>query len=102
MEEFMHIQKRLLLEQMEVWANSPLGQTLLNGKHPTTIDEFRTMVPLTSYEDYAPILLPKMTKSLPGEPVLWIKTTWEGGVHPIKIAPYTKGMLDTFKHNLIS
>lgn len=102
MDEFMHIQKRLLLEQMEVWAHSPLGQTLLNGKYPTTIEEFRTMVPLTSYEDYAPTLLPKMTKPLPGEPVLWIKTTWEGGVHPVKIAPYTKGMLDTFKHNLIS
>ncbi len=101
-EEFMDIQKRLLLEQMETWSESPLGQSVLKGKKPTTIDEFRTMVPLTGYEDYAPTLLSKMTKSLPGEPVLWIKTTWEGGVHPTKIAPYTKGMLDTFKHNLIS
>ena len=24
----------------------------------------------------------------------WIQTTWEGGIHPIKTAPYTKGMLD--------
>ena len=101
-EEFMDIQKRLLLEQMETWSSSPLGQSILKGKKPTTIEEFRAMVPLTGYEDYAPTLLSKMTKSLPGEPVLWIKTTWEGGVHPTKIAPYTKGMLDTFKHNLIS
>ena len=102
MDEFMDIQKRLLLEQMDIWSSSALGQSLLKGKKPRTIEDFRTMVPLTSYEDYAPTLLPKMTKALPGEPVLWIKTTWEGGVHPIKIAPYTKAMLETFKHNLIS
>ena len=60
------------------------------------------MVPLTTYEDYAPILLSKQTKALPGEPVLWVQTTWEGGVHPIKVAPYTKGILDTFQHNVMS
>ena len=101
-EEFMDIQKRLLREQMEAWTSSSLGQSILEGKKPQTIEEFRTMVPLTDYEDYAPTLLSKQTKALPGEPVLWIKTTWEGGIHPIKTAPYTKGMLDTFKHNLIS
>ncbi|MBR5468402.1 MAG: GH3 auxin-responsive promoter family protein [Firmicutes bacterium] len=100
--EFMDIQKRLLEEQMDLWCSSSLGQTILKGKKPETIEEFRQMVPLTTYEDYAPILLSKQTKALPGEPVLWIKTTWEGGVHPIKTAPYTKAMLDTFKHNVIS
>ncbi len=101
-EEFMAIQKRLLTEQMELWCNSALGQSILKGKVPTTIEEFRTMVPLTTYEDYAPILLSKQTKALPGEPVLWVQTTWEGGVHPIKVAPYTKGILDTFQHNVMS
>ena len=101
-DEFMDIQKRLLLEQMELWASSALGQSILKGKKPANLEEFRAMVPLTTYEDYAPTLLSKQTKSLPGEPVLWIKTTWEGGVHPTKTAPYTKGMLETFKHNLIS
>lgn len=101
-EEFMSIQRRLLAEQMELWCNSALGQSILKGKVPTTIEEFRTMVPLTTYEDYAPILLSKQTKALPGEPVLWVQTTWEGGVHPIKVAPYTKGILDTFQHNVMS
>lgn len=101
-EEFMDIQKRLLMEQMEVWCSSPLGQSILKGKKPRSIDEFRAMVPLTTYDDYAPTLLSKQTKALPGEPVLWVRTTWEGGVHPIKVAPYTKGMLDTFKHNVMS
>lgn len=101
-EEFMDIQKRLLMEQMELWSSSALGQSILKGKKPTTIDEFRAMVPLTTYEDYAPILLSKQTKALPAEPVLWVQTTWEGGVHPIKVAPYTKGILDTFQHNVMS
>lgn len=98
----MSIQKRLLQEQIELWSSSTLGQSILKGKKPQTIDEFRSMVPLTTYEDYAAILLPKQTKALPGEPVVWVQTTWEGGIHPIKIAPYTKGMLDTFQHNLMS
>ena len=101
-EEFMNIQKRLLLEQIELWSSSGLGQSILKGKYPRTIEEFREMVPLTTYEDYASVLLAKQAKALLCDPVLWIQTTWEGGIHPIKVAPYTKGMLDTFKHNVIS
>ena len=102
MDEFMSIQNRLLQEQMELWTSSTLGQSILKGKKPRTIDEFRTMVPLTTYEDYAPILLSRQTEALPSEPVTWVHTTWEGGIHPLKVAPYTKGMLDTFQHNVIS
>ena len=101
-EGFMDIQKRLLMEQIELWSSCGIGQSILKGKHPRTIEEFREMVPLTTYEDYALFLLSKQTGDLPGEPVLWVQTTWEGGVHPIKVAPYTKGMLDTFKHNVMS
>lgn len=100
--EFMSIQKRLLLEQMDLWCSSELGQSILKGRHPKTVEEFRSMVPLTTYEDYAPYLLAKKTSVLPAEPVLWIQTTWEGGVHPMKVAPYTKGMLDTFKRNVVA
>lgn len=100
--EFMDIQRRLLLEQMELWSASALGQSILKGKKPTTLAEFREMVPLTTYEDYAPMLLSKQTRTLPAEPVLWIQTTWEGGVHPVKVAPYTKAMLDTYQHNVMS
>jgi len=101
-EEFMAIQNRLLLEQIELWSSSGLGQSILKGKYPHTIEEFREMVPLTTYEDYAPTLLSKQISALPCDPVLWVQTSWEGGVHPIKTAPYTKGMLDTFKHNVMS
>ena len=101
-EEFMSIQNRLLLEQIEMWSASGIGQSILKGKHPRTVEEFREMVPLTTYEDYATTLLAKQYSALPEDPVVWVQTTWEGGIHPIKTAPYTKAMLDTFKHNVIS
>ena len=101
-EEFMNIQYRLLQEQIELWSSSGIGQSILKGKHPKTVEEFREMVPLTTYEDYAATLLAKQHNALPADPVLWVQTAWEGGIHPIKTAPYTKAMLDTFKHNVIS
>ena len=39
-EEFMNIQKRLLMEQ--------LGQSIRKGKSPRTLEEFREMVPRTT------------------------------------------------------
>ena len=41
------------------------------------------MVPLTTYEDYADVLLLKKEEMLPDQPIIWIQTTWEGGKHPI-------------------
>ena len=73
----------------------PLGKKILKDKRPENIEEFRAMVPLTAYEDYADVLLLKKEDMLPDKPIIWIQTTWEGGKHPIKVAPYTSGMLKT-------
>ena len=100
--EFKKIQERLMVEQIDKWSNSGLGQRILKGKHPRTIEDFRNMVPLTKYEDYADVLLNKRVDMLPEEPVIWLETTWEGGLHPIKTAPYTDGMLEAFDHNMLS
>lgn len=102
MDEYMNIQNRLMEEQMVLWSSCELGKTILKGKKPQTIDEFRKMVPLTTYEDYADVLLQKQAEQLPGNPVIWIQTTWEGGKHPIKVAPYTRSMLDTFRNNVVA
>lgn len=93
-EQFMEIQNRLLLEQIELYSKSELGQKIMKGHTPTSVDEFRRLVPLTTYEDYADLLLPKNKDVLPGEPIVWIQTTWEGGKSPIKVAPYTRAMID--------
>lgn len=102
MEEYMKIQNRLMEEQIQLFSHCELGQSILQGKYPQTIDEFRKMVPLTTYDDYADILLKKQTQLLPGNPVIWIQTTWEGGKHPLKLAPYTRSMLDTYRNNVIA
>jgi len=100
--EYMQIQNRLMEEQIQLWSDSGLGQKLLKGKRPQTIEDFRRMLPLTDFSDYADVLLNKRCDMLPGEPVVWIQTTWEGGKHPIKLAPYTKEMLDIYKNNVMA
>lgn len=98
-DSYMDIQNRLMEEQIDVWCKSPLGKGILKGKKPKNIDDFRQMVPLTTYEDYADVLLQKRAELLPGNPIIWIQTTWEGGKHPIKVAPYTRSMLDIYRQN---
>lgn len=95
LKEFMHIQERLLMEQIELLSRCKLGQKLMGkGIKPGTVEEFRQRVPLTGYEDYADILLNKNEGALPAKPMYWIKTTWKGGTHEIKLAPYTESMIE--------
>lgn len=101
-QEYMHIQYRLLEEQMLNWLVSPLGQSIMQGKNLKNIQDFRYLVPLTTYEDYADILLNRKEEDLPGKPVTWIETTWEAGRHPVKCAPYTQEMLQVFKNNMMA
>ena len=100
--DYMYTQRRLMEEQLALWSGSGLGRQLLKGERPKTIDDLRRMLPLTTYADYADVLLPKRTEMLCGEPAIWIQTTWEGGLRPSKLAPYTRSMLDTYRHNLLS
>lgn len=99
-EEYMLIQNRLMDEQIRLWSNSKLGQQMLQGKQVLSIDDLRKQLKLTTYEDYAKYLLQKQEDMLPEKPLLWIQTTWEGGTHPIKLAPYNEAMLNNFKRNV--
>lgn len=102
MEQYMQIQDRLMMEQIRAWSASPLGRHFLDADRPQSIAEFCRRVPLTTYDDYAEILLQKRDDLLPAPANIWIKTTWEGGMHPIKLAPYTKSMLETFRNNAMA
>lgn len=101
MEEYMQIQYRLLEEQLETYAGCGLGQKIMGGVRPS-VTEFRKQVPLTTYEDYADILLNQKKDMLPGEPVVWLETTWESGSRPKKLAPYTREMLDVYTNNILA
>ncbi|MFZ5945600.1 MAG: GH3 family domain-containing protein [Bacillota bacterium] len=100
--DYMQIQNRLMLEQIKLYNNCELGRHIMKGHKPATVDEFRKLVPLTKYEDYADFLLPKMESVLPAKPVMWIETTWEGGKNPVKVAPYTDSMINCLKAYSIS
>lgn len=101
-DEYMLVQKRLLMEQIELLSNCPLGKRLLKGNVPKTVDEFRATVPLTTFDDYDDILLTKKEEMLPAKPAIWLKTTWEGGTAPAKFAPYSDAMLETYKNNILA
>lgn len=102
MDEYMDIQYRLLKEQIQCYARCGLGKKIMHGEIPATVEEFRKKVPLTTYEDYAEILLNQRTEMLPGEPVVWLETTWESGSRPKKVAPYTREMLDVYTSNILA
>jgi hypothetical protein len=87
--EFMDIQKRLLLQQLELLNNCALGQKIMHGAKPTTVEEFRRQVPLTTYKDYCPELLEKREESLPQKPFQWVRTSGKSGDYPFKWVPMT-------------
>jgi hypothetical protein len=88
LEEFMDIQKELLMEQLQLLSRCELGQKLLCGKVPASVDEFRQNVPLTTYKEYAPYLLEKREDVLPEKPRIWVCTSGRSGEYERKWAPY--------------
>jgi hypothetical protein len=87
--DFMDIQKRLLLEQLELLNNCKLGEKIMRGARPKTVEEFRRMVPLTTYKDYCPDLLEQREDILPVKPELWVHTSGRSGEYPYKWVPMT-------------
>ena len=94
LEDFMKIQKRLLLEQLELLQKCHLGRVILNGASPRTVAEFREQVPLTTYADYAPYLLKRRMDVLPKKPILWQYTSGKSGEYSYRWVPVTARQLD--------
>jgi hypothetical protein len=93
-DDFMKIQRRLLLEQMELLRSCELGRSIFRGASPHNVEEFREMVPLTNYDDYAPFLLKRRMNSLPRKPILWQYTSGKSGEYSHRWAPVTARQLD--------
>jgi hypothetical protein len=87
LDEFMEIQKNLLLQQLELLNNSPLGRKIMHGARPETVEEFRHLVPLTTYKDYCPELLEKREDILPARPEMWAHSSGRSGDYPCKWVP---------------
>ena len=89
---FMDIQRHLLLEQLGLLKRCELGWSLPKGARPSTVEEFREQVPLTTYADYIPSLSEQREEALPARPLLWQRTTGLSGEYEYKWAPITQRM----------
>jgi hypothetical protein len=87
--EFMDIQERLLLQQLELLNNCALGEKIMHGAKPRTVEEFRRQVPLTSYKDYCPELMEKREDTLPAKPAQWVRSSGRSGEYPCRWIPLT-------------
>ncbi len=94
LEQFMHIQKRLLLEQLKLLKEMPLGRKIMRGKIPTSVEEFRRTIPLTTYKDYTPYLLERDESMLLEKPVTWVRTSGRSGEYGCKWVPYSAQMYE--------
>lgn len=89
-EQFLETQKHLLLEQLELLGNCELGLKVMRGARPSTVEEFRSQVPLTTYEDYFPYLPEQMEDALPEAPLFWQRTSGRSGEYRFKWVPVTE------------
>ena len=83
-EQFMSIQRRLLLEQIELLNQSNLGKKIMGGLVPQNVEEFRKRVPLTTYKDYCPELSERQEDQLPGKPLYWQHSSGRSNAYPFK------------------
>lgn len=95
--DFMLIQKRLLVEQLELMKNCELGRTIMKGARPRNLEEFRAQVPLTTYNDYAPCLLQQREDTLPRKPVLWQYTSGKSGAYSFRWVPVCAEQLEAIE-----
>jgi len=91
-EQFMAIQQQLLLEQIELLKKCELGQKLMRGFQPSTVEEFRRQVPITTYPDYAPYLPERIESALPEPPMLWQHSSGRSTEYAYKWVPVTHRM----------
>jgi hypothetical protein len=90
MDEFMSIQNRLLLEQIQLLGDCELGKRLMNGDIIDTVEEFRQNMPMTTYADYCDDLLEQREDILPVKPDFWMQTSGRSGEYPYKLIPINK------------
>jgi hypothetical protein len=93
LEQVMAMQKRLLLEQIELLKNCELGRKVMRGATPTTVEEFREQVPFTTYTDYCPELIEKREDVLPAKVVRWVRTSGTSQKTYIKWVPFSVGFV---------
>jgi len=91
-DEFLEIQEDLLMQEIDLVADSALGKRIMGGRKPRSVEEFRRLVPLTTYEDYEPYLSERQEDALAVKPLAWCHSSGRGG--KFKWIPYTSEALE--------
>ncbi len=98
LEDFMAVQRRLLLEQIELLKKCELGRKLMRGSMPTSVEEFIEEVPLTTYPDYCPELLDRREDALPAKPIRWVRTSGRSDEYSAKWIPMSEDFCREYKN----
>ncbi len=99
-DEFMDIQNNLLMDEIERVADSTLGKKIMGSQKPTSVEEFRQMTPLTTYEDYEPYLSERREDVLATEPHVWCHSSGKGG--HFKWFPVSSEAFEKSNRNLLA
>lgn len=91
-DQFMYTQEELLMDQIDQVAESILGKKIMGERKPKSIDEFRQMVPITTYKDYEPYLSEQQEETLAIKPYRWCHSAGRGG--SFKWLPISKKYFD--------
>lgn len=102
MQEFMDIQKRLMLEQIKLLATSNIGKHIMGSETPISIEEFRRLTPLTRISDYDSLISDKNEENLPVKPYVWARTSRRASDLGTYWIPYSRAFYDHLSDSVIS
>jgi hypothetical protein len=94
LDDFMKIQERLLIEQINLLSQSEIGRAMFGDQVPKSVQDFRDIVPLTTYEDYVPYLEDQNEEFLPPGNYRWAYTSGRTSLSGHKWVPVPKKMYD--------
>ena len=86
LDEFMHIQEHLLMEQIQLISKNEVGRYFLGNRIPRSIEEFRWRIPITSFDNYEQFF-DREDRAYP-DATVWAHTSGRSGKY--KWIPYTR------------
>jgi len=92
MAQFLDIQHTLLAEQLDLVAKSHWYRPFLGDRPPTTIEEFRRLVPLHQWQDFTEPVQPHSIDGVANDLYCWVQTSWCHGSW--KQAPWVRRFYD--------
>ena len=102
MQEFMDIQNRLMLEQIQLLGASNIGKHFMGSETPTSVEEFRQVTPLTRISDYDDLLSDKNEENLPIKPYVWARTSGRTSALKTYWLPYSRQFYDHLSDSVIA